>query len=359
MKGDKETLKVGVLSKDKPVGWFAEEWNKALSAAEGFTTADITRGFARVISVKGKLQLSAAKGAGRISAHLFREVLTEEILDVVDKDMPIEMMTISEKVENALHKLESPELEFRMPPVLQSGGQYDLKWTAQTDEKNELHLPGKGVPAIHVATITAHNRLCCATVSRTLLFNANKDQSKAYSHLSAVFDEAVEEMKPGAPMHQIYDTITTQLKQRDPELLQHLCEELGWGLGYEVRERQFILDRKIKATFQTGMLVCLRVGLDNLETSSRDDQGKKYSLLLADTFIVTGDGAECITDSAFPLSALMPFHACMHSCFYASTHSDCLALALFSRIAAQTQQGAVGRDRQHQQRNVCAPGRLV
>jgi len=195
MKGEKETLKVGVLSKEKPAGSFAEEWNKALSAAEGFTTADITLGFADVISVKGKLQLSAAKGAGQISAHLFKKLLIEEILDVVDQEKSTKMMIISEKVENALQKeaekcvpkLESPELEFRMAPVLQSGGQFDLKWTAQTEEKNVLHLPVKGVPAIHVATITA----CCATTSRPLMFNAKKDQRQAYNHLFEVFDEAV------------------------------------------------------------------------------------------------------------------------------------------------------------------------
>jgi nucleosome binding factor SPN SPT16 subunit len=106
------------------------------------------------------------------------------------------MMMISEKVEKALQKeaekcvpkLESPEFEFiRMAPVLQSGGNFDLKWTAQTEEKNVLHLPVKGVPAIHVATITA----CCATTSRPLMFNAKKDQRQAYNHLFEVFDEAV------------------------------------------------------------------------------------------------------------------------------------------------------------------------
>jgi len=133
-------------------------------------------------------------------------------------------------------------------------------------------------------------------------------------------------------MRQIYDTVTTQLKERDPKLLQHLFKELGWGLGYEVRERRFILDEKIKATFQTGMLVCLRLGLDNLATSSKDDKGKKYSLLLADTFIVTEDGAECITEGAF--SPSFPIYLPSLPAFFTSfmysngcrMRSSCIAL---------------------------------
>ena len=163
-----------------------------------------------------------------------------------------------------------------------------------------LHLPGKGVPAVHVATLTTHNRLCCATVSRTLMFNAKKDQMEAYKHLSEVFEEVAKDIKPGAPMRKIYQTATSLLKERDPKLVQHLFKELGWGLGYEVRERRFILDEKIKATFQTGMLVCLRLGLENLVTSSKDDKGKKYSLLIADTFVVAEDGAECLTEAILP-----------------------------------------------------------
>ena len=57
-----------------------------------------------------------------------------------------------------------------------------------------------------------------------------------------------------------------------------------------------MLDEKNGQMFQAGMLVCLRIGLENLTTASKDDHGKKYALLLADTVIVTEDGAQCLTD---------------------------------------------------------------
>ena len=45
------------------------------------------------------------------------------------------------------------QLQIVMPPVLQSGGSYDLKWNAQTEEEARLHLPGKGIPAVHVSRL--------------------------------------------------------------------------------------------------------------------------------------------------------------------------------------------------------------
>jgi hypothetical protein len=45
------------------------------------------------------------------------------------------------------------QVQITMPPVLQSGGNYDLKWNAQTDEEARLHLPGKGIPAVHVSRL--------------------------------------------------------------------------------------------------------------------------------------------------------------------------------------------------------------
>jgi hypothetical protein len=50
----------------------------------------------------------------------------------------------------------------------------------QTAEADTLHLPGKGVPAIHVASLCVQNSYCSCCVARTLMFNAKKDQLEAY-----------------------------------------------------------------------------------------------------------------------------------------------------------------------------------
>ena len=129
------------------------------------------------------------------------------------------------------------------------------------------------------------------------MFNAKKDQIEIYNHLFQVFEECIQEIKPGASMRKIYEKASSSLKDRDSKLVGNLFPELGWALGYEVRDRRYVFNEKSKATFQAGMLVCLRLGLENLTTSSKDEKSKKYSLLIADTFVVTTDGAECLTES--------------------------------------------------------------
>jgi len=306
VKGDNAAIKLGVLLKEKNVGGFSEEWAKALGGAEGVTTADVTNGFSDVLVIKSKQQLSAAKGAGQLSALLFKKTLIEKILDVVDSEEATKMMILGDLIENNFGKeaakcdpkLEPDEVQIMLPPVVQSGGNFDLKWNAQTNETGELHLPGKGIPAIHVAAITVHHKLCCSTIARTLMFNAKKDQIDAYKALFEVYEEVILEIKPGVAMRKIYELVSSKLKERDPKFVASLFKELGWALGYEVRDKRYVLDEKNKAIFQEGMLVCLRIGLENLTTSSKDEKGRKYSLLIADTFIVTSDGAECLTEAA-------------------------------------------------------------
>ena len=112
-----------------------------------------------------------------------------------------------------------------------------------------------------------------------------------------VFEECVEAIKPGVPMRKIYEVASAKFKERDPKarathsllqkyllyqykstntdkerdpkLLAALFKELGWGVGYEIRERRYVLDEKIKQPFQKDMLVCLRFGLEGLTTSSK------------------------------------------------------------------------------------------
>ncbi len=92
------------------------------------------------------------------------------------------------------------------------------------------------------------------------------------------------------------------LKERKPDLIEHLHKELGWSIGYEVREKKLVLDEKNKHAFHAGMVFCLRLGLEKLEQKGVKGQTQKYALLIADTLIVTQDGCEVITTAARKLS---------------------------------------------------------
>jgi len=105
-------------------------------------------------------------------------------------------------------------------------------------------------------------------------------------------------IKPGVRLNKVYETVVAILKDKKSELIQHLHKELGWSMGYEIREKRFVLDEKNKHTFHAGMVICLRLGLENLEQKGVKGQTQKYALLIADTLLVTADGCELITTAA-------------------------------------------------------------
>lgn len=58
-----------------------------------------------MLAVKGKQQRAAAKGAGQISALIFKKTVIEKILDVVDSEEKTSMDLICQTVEKSLPKI--------------------------------------------------------------------------------------------------------------------------------------------------------------------------------------------------------------------------------------------------------------
>lgn len=102
-------------------------------------------------------------------------------------------------------------------------------------------------------------------------------------------------IKPGVQLNKVYEEATKHLQANKPELIGHLHKELGWGIGYEIREKRLVLDEKNKHKFHAGQVFCLRLGLENLECKGVKGGSQKYALVIADTLLVTETGAEILT----------------------------------------------------------------
>jgi len=63
-------------------------------------------------------------------------------------------------------------------------------------------------------------------------------QIDAYKALFEVYEEVILEIKPGVAMRKIYELVSSKLKERDPKFVASLFKELGWALGYEVRDKR-------------------------------------------------------------------------------------------------------------------------
>ncbi|EKX36655.1 FACT complex subunit spt16, partial [Guillardia theta CCMP2712] len=302
MKEERSETKVGTLLKEKYDGSFAQEWNSFLGEASGISKVDITNGLTDFLAIKSDKQVEAARQAGTINTAAFKSCLNK-ILDVVDSNEKFMLTKISEHVENELPKTIAPlqlpvdveDVEVVIPPNVQSGT-YDLKYSALTEE-SPLNLPDKGVPAIYISSVSLRVKSCFGMLARTLLFNVKPEQEANYRLLLEVVEKCQGLLKPGTRMNKVYEAASDLLKSKKPSLLGNLTKELGWSLGYELREKRFVFDEKNRSTLKVGMLVCLRIGLENLSIQSKDPKSSKYSMLLADTFLITKDGAECLTNA--------------------------------------------------------------
>ena len=254
--------------------------------------------------MKSEQQLVAVREGSSVAAQAVKKYVIEEILNLIDDKKEAKMTVLMEGVEDKIfqlakeNKLSESDMEVITPPILQSGGVYDLKYTAQTLDA-PLHLPDGDGPAVHIVAISLRNKFCCSTVARTLFFNAKKEQQDNYKLLLEVYDDCIAMLQPGVRLSKIYESAARMIKARKPDLLSYFIKELGWGMGYELRDKRLVLDEKNRQTAQVGMIFCLRLGFENLKLLVKDSKSQKYSILISDTIILGESGAEVTTASLF------------------------------------------------------------
>ena len=223
LRSSKKGAKIGILAKEKNEGSFAAGWDSALKNSN-LATGDISSGISDAFAVKTEEQLKAVRDSSLVAVQAIKKHVIEEILNLIDDKKEASMLTLMEDVEEKIfnlakeNNLQESDLEVIPPPILQSGGQYDLKYTAQTSDA-PLHLPEKDAPAVHIISVSLRHKFCCCTVARTLFFNARKDQSDNYKLLIDIFEECIAVLKPGVRLNKVYEKAVSIIKDRKPDLL--------------------------------------------------------------------------------------------------------------------------------------------
>ena len=112
-------------------------------------------------------------------------------------------------------------------------------------------------------------------------------------------------MKPGVQISTIFSKSLQFTESKRPELKNHLPNNLGFGMGLEFRESDYVINAKNTRELKQGMVFNLVVGLqevDNSEASS--SKGKIYAILIADTIEIDGAGAKSLTSDLKSLSQI-------------------------------------------------------
>lgn len=197
---------------------------------------------------------------------------------------------LSEGVEGALTDkkyvsgLDTKQLDMCYPPIIQSGGNYSLKFSVSSD-KNYLHF------GTIVCSFGARYKSYCSNISRTFLVNPSDKIQENYNFLLSLEEELLKKLTPGAKLSEVYDACVEFAKKEKKELVDHLVKTFGFAMGIEFREGSISIGPKCNAIVKKNMVFNAQVGLTGLiNKEATDKEGKTYALLLGDTVMVNAEG---------------------------------------------------------------------
>lgn len=303
----KDDKQIGTIKKDQYKGKFIEEWKEV--SGDSLSLIDASLIISKSLELKDSEEFNNTKTAAK-SSVVMMDTFANEMMVVVDEELKTKNSEISDKIEakidnnkwftkNALGKklLQSdkdfdPDLvDWCYSPIVQSGGEYDLKPSALSSDKQLL---GDGVI---LSSIGLRYKLYCSNIARTFLIDPTKKIEEDYDFLLKLQSHITTNLlKDGKVANEVYQGATKFIENERPDLLEHFTKNVGWLTGIEFRDSTFVLNTKNDRELINGQIISLTIGFNNLKKDeAKDPKLKNYSLLLTDTFKVSESDAILLT----------------------------------------------------------------
>ncbi|EUB56131.1 FACT complex subunit [Echinococcus granulosus] len=280
--------KLGVFSKEIERN-SESEFSKSVAStlkSKAKEVVDSSLMFSQFFAAKEEVEVQYLRKASEVTCILFSKHLKEKIMDVIDDDKKVSHQSLSDGCQEALKNrdltrgYEQEFLEICYDPIIQSGGSYNLKFSAENDKK-PMHF------GTIICSLGVRYRSYCSNVVRTLIVNPNAKQSTYYEYLHNLLDWAIEQMKPGVVFSNFYNTIVNKVKVDHPELVDKLIRTFGFVTGIEFRDGNYVIGPKSSAVFREGMSININLGFqDLLNEEAESEKDKHYALWLGDIVIL-------------------------------------------------------------------------
>uniref|UniRef100_A0A8C3HFK9 FACT complex subunit n=1 Tax=Chrysemys picta bellii TaxID=8478 RepID=A0A8C3HFK9_CHRPI len=296
LKGSKNGKRIGVFSKDKFPGEFMKSWNDCLSK-EGFREGDAV--VAYTIAVKEDGELNLMRKAAAITSEVFNKFFKERVMEIVDADEKVRHSKLAESVEKAIEEkkylsgADPSTVEMCYPPIIQSGGNYNLKFSVVSD-KNHMHFG-----AITCA-MGIRYKSYCSNLVRTLMVDPPQEVQDNYTFLLQLQEELLKELRHGVKLCEVYAAVMDVVKKQKPELLNKITKNLGFAMGIEFREGSLVINSKNQHRLKKGMVFSINVGFSDLTNKEgKKPEERTYALFIGDTVLVdeVGGVARLFRDS--------------------------------------------------------------
>lgn len=294
---------IGTVVKDAFRGKFIDEW-KQTSEAASFEYADAAVFLSKCLELKDLDEFGCTQLAAR-SSVVMMDSFSNDMMVAVDEEVKTTNVDMSDKLDKKIdstrwftksalgkkllqsnREFDPEQVDWCYSPIVQSGGDYDLKPSALSSEKKFV-----GDGAI-VASLGLRYKNYCSNIGRTFLIDPTADMESNYDVLLQLQDHIAKALlKDGLVARDVYGGAVAFIKTHKPELVEHFTKNAGWLTGLEFRDSTLVLNGKNDRKLVNGQVVLLTIGFSNL-----DDKGKKYALLLTDTFKVSEGEAILLTN---------------------------------------------------------------
>ncbi|CAI9101355.1 OLC1v1038658C1 [Oldenlandia corymbosa var. corymbosa] len=293
----RDTPVVGHISREAPEGNLLATWDEKLKN-ENFQLRDVSSGFSDLFAVKDESEITNLKKAAYLTSSVMKHFVVPKLEKVIDEEKKVSHSSLMDDTEKVILepakikvKLKADNVDICYPPIFQSGGEFDLKPSAASNDSSLYY----DSTSVIICAIGARYNSYCSNVARTFLFDATPMQKNAYAVLLKAQGAAIAALKPGSTVGLAYQAAVAVVEKEAPELVASLTKSAGTGIGLEFRESGYNLNVKNDRILKAGMVFNVSLGFHNLQAETKNPKTEKYSLLLADTIIVGQSGPEIIT----------------------------------------------------------------
>jgi nucleosome binding factor SPN SPT16 subunit len=274
-KANGENVRIGLLMKehksngDLKEGSVVGGWEKKLTDdSSKVDLVDITGGISIVMAAKDEFELDLMKKSSVLSNKVLKHGFIPRIESVIDDGLKTTHEKLAQEVDEIIEdpskinlKVQKETVQSCYFPIVQSGGEYDFKVSAQSSSRNVKF------DVITVA-LGARYQSYCSNIARTLLVDPPKQVSAMYELLLGMYEACLKAMVPGNQLKSVYGAAVKYLKAEGKEdLIESLPKNLGFSMGLDFRDGLLQLNSKSTVPFRQGMVFNLAVSLSGIKLS--------------------------------------------------------------------------------------------
>lgn len=255
---------------------------------------DMMTGITYLMAPKEEGEIGYIKKAAGVTSDVFSKYLKEQIMDIIDNDKQVKHSKLAEGVEKAMSdkkyvpNLDTSQLEICYPAIVQSGGNYKLKFSAVSD-KEYVHF------GAIICSFGARYKSYCSNIVRTMLVNPSDKIQKTYDFLLSLEEHILSKLKPGTRLGDVYSSTMSMVKKENPDLVDKLTKNFGFSMGIEFRDASISIMANSDVKVAKGMIFNVNIGIGGLTNKdASDSKGKNVSLFVGDTVVVNDEGPATI-----------------------------------------------------------------